>query len=126
MAYHFDGVLIVVVDGCLLELAGGDVARNSLSICGPLVPLETSRISKMIARETFASSFPYPIPTDIITRAHGMARGMFPLTYEGLFWFPSLLTTFCLHRVKIYLLDILVTKIAISRIWNSTETTNFS
>ena len=44
IAYHLDGVLIAVVDGCLLELAGGDHARisRSLSICVPLISLETS------------------------------------------------------------------------------------
>ena len=53
-----------------------------------------------------------------------MAPGMFPLTYECLFWFPSLLTKGLLRRVEIHLLEILITKIAISRIWNSTENTD--
>lgn len=44
VAYHLDGVLIVVVIECRLDLVGIDDARisRSLSICVPLIPFATS------------------------------------------------------------------------------------
>ena len=43
VAYHLDGDLTVVVDGCRLDLEGVDARiSGSLSNCVPLRPFETS------------------------------------------------------------------------------------
>lgn len=71
IAYHLDGALTVVVDVVLSELAGVDDAGNSksLSICVPLICLETSVPDLENDRpRTFASSFQlYPTSTELIT-----------------------------------------------------------